>query len=127
MELKELILSTLQELNTRTVQEEKSVQAVQELQHQEDEVSSKIFEEAREVKEALIVPKVEEELPASLEQSPQNDDEIAYLEHTKERLLVLFEGLQAKETKEIEKKVDLVLRFLEFQLATIEDRLEAKQ
>ena len=116
MELKELILSTLEELDERIAEDS----AKAELQEQEDKVETEIFQEERESALLDEVPK-EQETPEVLHDS----DELAYLEHTKERLLVLFEGLQAQETKNLEAKLDITLNFLEFQLATIEDRLEA--
>jgi hypothetical protein len=52
-------------------------------------------------------------------------EEKIFLGDLKERLLVLFEGLQSPNNKQIEAKVDLILNFLEYLLATTEERLES--
>jgi len=53
------------------------------------------------------------------------DSELIFLNSLKERLLVLFEGFQAPNNSKIEAKVDMTLNFLEYALATIDER--AKQ
>jgi hypothetical protein len=50
-----------------------------------------------------------------------NDKE--FLLNLKERLLVLFEGLQSPNIVKLEQKLDLTLNFLEFALAEIEKKL----
>lgn len=52
------------------------------------------------------------------------DDEARILEGIRERLLVLFEGFQSPNNVQIEAKVDLTLNFFEYLLATIDNRLE---
>ena len=52
-------------------------------------------------------------------------DEIEYLKSLRERMLVLFEGLQSPQNKNIEDKLELTLNFLEYSLATIEERLKS--
>jgi hypothetical protein len=53
--------------------------------------------------------------------STSNDKE--FLFNLRERLLVLFEGLQSPNIINIEQKLDLTLNFLEFTLAQIEKKL----
>ena len=116
MELKELILSTLAELDEKIAED--GVKAQELLKEQEERVEAEIQDriEAESQKE--------EETKQPLE---ENSDEVAFLEHSRERMLVLFEGLQAEETKNIEAKLDITLNFLEYYLATIEDRLDEKK
>ncbi len=52
------------------------------------------------------------------------EDECRFLESVKERLLVLFEGFQSPNNTHIDAKVDLTLNFLEYLLATIDSRVE---
>ena len=52
------------------------------------------------------------------------DDEVRMLEGIRERLLVLFEGFQSPNNVNIEAKVDLTLNFFEYLLATIDNRLD---
>lgn len=51
-------------------------------------------------------------------------DEIEFLTLIKERVLVLFEGLNNFERGDIEARVELNLKFMEFLLANIEKRVE---
>jgi hypothetical protein len=97
MELKDVILSTLAEMDSSN----------------ENDVTD-VIEESIEKSDKKII----QETPASL------DDEERYLQNIKERLLVLFEGFQSPNNSQIEAKVDLTLNFLEYLLSTIETRLE---
>jgi hypothetical protein len=42
----------------------------------------------------------------------------------RERILVLFEGFQSPNNHRIEAKIDLTLNFLEYLLATLDERIE---
>ncbi|MDB2562893.1 hypothetical protein N9X61_04740 [Sulfurimonas sp.] len=114
MELKDVILSTLAEM--------------------EEEQVKPVPTPTYEVKETLTVKEVAAEKPLS---KPQNtsvettnqdvetcESEIKYLNSIKERLLVLFEGFQAPNNTNIEAKIDMTLNFLEYTLATIDSRVE---
>lgn len=50
--------------------------------------------------------------------------EAEFLNALKERILVLFEGLNAFDQGDIEARIELNLKFMEFLLASIDDRLE---
>lgn len=52
------------------------------------------------------------------------NDEKVFLNSVKERILVLFEGLNNFDKNDIEARVELSLKFIEFLLANIEKRLE---
>ena len=52
-------------------------------------------------------------------------NERVFLKGLLERTLVLFKGMQALEEKEAMKRLDLVARFLQYQLSTLEKRLES--
>lgn len=56
--------------------------------------------------------------------NPKTTDEQEFLIKLKERLLVLFEGFQATNNKNVEAKLDLTLGFLEYLLSLIEERIE---
>ena len=115
MELKELILSTLAELDEKIAED--GVKAQELLKEQEKRVEA-------EIQDRIEAESQKEETKQPLE---DNSDEVAFLEHSRERMLVLFKGLQAEETKNIEAKLDITLNFLEYYLATIEDRLDEKK
>ncbi|UOS60120.1 CiaD-like domain-containing protein [Helicobacter pylori] len=52
-------------------------------------------------------------------------NERVFLKGLLERTLVLFKGMQALEEKEALKRLDLVARFLQYQLSALEKRLES--
>jgi len=58
----------------------------------------------------------------SIENPPTSNDK-EFLLNLREKLLVLFEGLQSPNITHIEQKLDLTLNFLEFTLAQIEKKL----
>ncbi|CAI6148439.1 MAG: hypothetical protein SPLUMA2_SPLUMAMAG2_00211 [uncultured Sulfurimonas sp.] len=105
MELKDVILSTLAEM--------------EETHGVEDETTP------------IQTPKKEdffEETPQSEQVITQTtsttESELMYLNSIRERLLVLFEGFQAPNNSNIEAKVDMTLNFLEYTLATIDTRVK---
>ncbi|ASM37246.1 hypothetical protein CSF_1397 [Campylobacter sputorum bv. faecalis CCUG 20703] len=53
-----------------------------------------------------------------------NTKEQIFLQNTKERILVLFEGLNENTKGDISLRLDLTIKFLEFLLASIENRLD---
>ena len=109
MELKDVILSTLAEMeesHETVTSETKRVTTTTE-------------------KESFFEPSKEENSP--IYDAPQSvksfDSELIYLNSIRERLLVLFEGFQAPNNTNIEAKVDMTLNFLEYTLATIDERV----
>ena len=63
----------------------------------------------------------EEEESEEIENKSCKDKE--FLENLRERLLVLFEGLQSPNTDNLEIKLDVTLNFLEYLLVKIEEKL----
>ncbi|QOP45640.1 CiaD-like domain-containing protein [Sulfurimonas paralvinellae] len=103
MELKDVILSTLAEMEddapiTESIPKQENTQKVPQQQ------------------EPLIKTAAADE--SSVE------SELIYLNSIRERLLVLFEGFQAPNNANIEAKIDMTLNFLEYTLATIDARVE---
>jgi len=100
MELKDVILSTLQEL----------------------ESTKEKFDLP--LKQELSLLKTEEKsVETSNTLSPTHNEEV-FLENMRERIHVLFEGFQSPNNANIEAKVDLTLNFLEYLLSSIETRLK---
>ncbi len=102
MELKDVILSTLAEMEQGNTQEQTS-------------------ETSTPAKPMLKNDNMQEPKP-----QPEHSatDEALFLESVRERLLVLFEGFQSPNNTQIEAKVDLTLNFLEYLLSAIDARLE---
>ncbi|WP_198542491.1 CiaD-like domain-containing protein [Helicobacter pylori] len=84
------------------------------------ETQEKITEEKEEAKE-IITEEIAQENPT---QAPIPNERI-FLKNLLERTLVLFKGMQALEEKEALKRLDLVARFLQYQLSVLEKRLES--
>ncbi|MCD6433216.1 MAG: hypothetical protein J7L21_04170 [Sulfurimonas sp.] len=102
MELKDVILSTLAEM--------------------EDDPAEQI--PSFEKKEPQKIAKVEVKTLEEESEFTVLNSELVYLNSIRERLLVLFEGFQTPNNTNIEAKVDMTLNFLEYVLATIDSRVE---
>ena len=100
MELKDVILSTLAEM-----EEDAPLQEGENLESSDEKA---VIEENNDFDE----------------QNSSMQSELMYLNSIRERLLVLFEGFQAPNNSNIEAKVDMTLNFLEYTLATIDARVE---
>jgi len=101
MELKDVILSTLEEL-----------------EHAKEEISPLPQENTAHVNKLQTVSE------QKLNLSDTSHNEALFLENIKERIHVLFEGFQSPNNANIEAKVDLTLNFLEYLLSSIEARLK---
>ncbi|MGL2707342.1 CiaD-like domain-containing protein [Helicobacter pylori] len=84
------------------------------------ETQEKIAEEKEEAQGIII----EEITPKNPTQAPISNERV-FLKNLLERTLVLFQGMQALEEKEALKRLDLVARFLQYQLSVLEKRLES--
>ncbi|ANH45024.1 CiaD-like domain-containing protein [Helicobacter pylori] len=89
------------------------------------ETQEKITEENTEEKEEEAKGiTIEEITPKTPTQVPISNERV-FLKNLLERTLVLFQGMQALEEKEALKRLDLVARFLQYQLSVLEKRLES--
>lgn len=117
MELKEMILSTLKELEQSVPQEEK--QSLQPPRRPEMQGVEFQPEPLLEFAEEPNMLKVYDDEPTH-----EDDKHKQFYLNLRERILVLFEGFQSPNNKNIEAKIDLTLNFLEYLLATIDEQLE---
>ncbi len=101
MELKDVILSTLEELEHSKSESTADTTASSNTEN--------IPQEAAEDTNSHLL---------------SSHNEALFLENIKERIHVLFEGFQSPNNVNIEAKVDLTLNFLEFLLSSIETRLK---
>ncbi|MFP6116829.1 CiaD-like domain-containing protein [Helicobacter pylori] len=88
------------------------------------ETQEKIAEENTEEKEEaqeIIIEEITQENPTQV----LIPNERVFLKNLLERTLVLLKGMQALEEKEAMKRLDLVARFLQYQLSVLEKRLES--
>ncbi|WP_187947579.1 CiaD-like domain-containing protein [Helicobacter pylori] len=88
------------------------------------ETQEKIAEENTEEKEEAQEIIIEEITPQTPKQVPISNERV-FLKNLLERTLVLLKGMQALEEKEVLKRLDLVARFLQYQLSVLEKRLES--
>ncbi|GAA9839153.1 hypothetical protein VN0561_02880 [Helicobacter pylori] len=85
------------------------------------ETQEKITEEKEEELKEIITEEIAQENPTQA----LIPNERFFLKGLLERTLVLFKGMQALEEKEAMKRLDLVARFLQYQLSALEKRLES--
>ncbi|MGL2544256.1 CiaD-like domain-containing protein [Helicobacter pylori] len=88
------------------------------------ETQEKITEENTEEKEEAQEIITEEITPKTPKQAPISSERV-FLKNLLERTLVLLKGMQALEEKEALERLDLVARFLQYQLSVLEKRLES--
>ncbi|WP_162971452.1 CiaD-like domain-containing protein [Helicobacter pylori] len=89
------------------------------------ETQEKITEENTEEKEEEVPEIITEEIAQETPTQVLIPNERVFLKGLLERTLVLFKGIQALEEKEAMKRLDLVARFLQYQLSALEKRLES--
>ncbi|GAA8809763.1 hypothetical protein DUHN30_03370 [Helicobacter pylori] len=105
------------------------------------ETQEKITEEKEEESKEIITEGITQENPTQENPTQENPtqenptqenptqalipNERVFLKGLLERTLVLFKGMQALEAKEALKRLDLVARFLQYQLSALEKRLES--
>ncbi len=85
------------------------------------ETQEKITEEKEEELKEIITEEITPKNPTQV----LIPNERVFLKGLLERTLVLFKGMQALEEKEALKRLDLVARFLQYQLSALEKRLES--
>ncbi|MFP6027421.1 CiaD-like domain-containing protein [Helicobacter pylori] len=89
------------------------------------ETQEKITEEKEEEKEEEAPEIITEEITPQTPKQALIPNERVFLKNLLERTLVLLKGMQALEEKEAMKRLDLVARFLQYQLSVLEKRLES--
>ncbi|WQZ83461.1 hypothetical protein KVL55_00815 [Helicobacter pylori] len=89
------------------------------------ETQEKITEENTEEKEEEVPEIITEEIAQETPTQAPISNERVFLKNLLERTLVLLKGMQALEEKEALKRLDLVARFLQYQLSVLEKRLES--
>lgn len=110
MELKDVILSTLAEMED----------IKPDIDNKKVEDDFKPFIK----KEFKVEAKSETQTITTEAKESAVSSEMLFLTSLRERLLVLFEGFQAPNNTNIEAKIDLTLNFLEYVLVTIDTRVE---
>ncbi|MFP4332412.1 MAG: CiaD-like domain-containing protein, partial [Campylobacterales bacterium] len=131
MDMKDLVLSTLSYLEKSADEDSiakaeatsKSAPTIKEIPTQQleesqiEELKSKIDSKETEVAQ---------EIQPQENTMYENDKEelLRFMTTLRERILVLFEGLQSPNNRNIEAKIDLILNFLEYQLSLIDNKIE---
>ncbi|ECR2324619.1 2-oxoglutarate:acceptor oxidoreductase [Campylobacter coli] len=138
------ILKEQEELRKTQIQEDMPTVKLKEEpileQELEDKISMAKFEEEQKIQEEIKnldelnqenKEPVKEEavlqseiLNPSIIAEVQTLNEDIFLKHPRERILVLFEGLNSVKEENLEHRLQLTINFLEFLLANIEDKLK---
>lgn len=136
MELKDLILQTLDEVAKDPNKADENIESSKldsSLQQVESCVDSSRHSEPSKSKPTLPKTSIESSpvkngkiIPPNAQEFGLGQDSIVYLENLREKLLVLFEGLKMPELQDTQNKLDLVVRFLQYQLCVIDEILQKK-
>lgn len=118
MELKDVILSTLAEMEDNEITKKVLNSSIEPKKIEKTAINDLKLEPS------MQTPLLKEDRIKKEETSSLVDGELLFLNSLRERLLVLFEGFQAPNNTNIEAKVDMTLNFLEYSLATIDLRAE---
>ena len=129
MELKEAILQTLAEMDTNLKK------PLKEMKLERDELLDVLPTQEEPLKEVEVLKPYQRKIEKlnfkdveALKEILKKHylDEEKFLNALQERILVLFEGLQSPNNRNIENKVDMILNFLVFTLAIIDEKKNAK-
>ncbi|MFA6195202.1 MAG: hypothetical protein WC656_01000 [Sulfurimonas sp.] len=130
MELKDVILSTLAEMEDNEVTKKAlnnsyNFEVKEMIRPNLNHINTII---KKEIQIKPHIEEIQEEIYVEIKEASSiqtHESELMYLNSIRERLLVLFEGFQAPNNTNIEAKVDMTLNFLEYVLATIDNRVES--
>ncbi|EPI3058757.1 effector protein CiaD [Campylobacter upsaliensis] len=117
-------IETLEYDHLKTSQED-ILEQIQMAKFQEEQENLEINDEDETKGEPLKEELVEESeiLNPNIIAKVQSLNEDIFLKNLKERILVLFEGLNDTKKEDLDARLELTINFLEFLLANIEDRL----
>ncbi|MGN8537813.1 CiaD-like domain-containing protein [Helicobacter pylori] len=107
--------------NANTPLEPKNATKIETQEKITEENTEENTEEKEEESKEIITEEIVQETPT---QAPIPNERV-FLKGLLERTLVLFKGMRALEEKEALKRLDLVERFLQYQLSVLEKRLES--
>ncbi|EPE7069981.1 effector protein CiaD [Campylobacter upsaliensis] len=117
-------IETLEDDHLKTSQED-ILEQIQMAKFQEEQENLEINDEDETKGDPLKEELVEESeiLNPNIIAKVQSLNEDIFLKNLKERILVLFEGLNDTKKEDLDARLELTINFLEFLLANIEDRL----
>ncbi|EOZ3532228.1 2-oxoglutarate:acceptor oxidoreductase [Campylobacter upsaliensis] len=117
-------IEALEDDHLKTSQED-ILEQIQMAKFQEEQENLEINDEDETKGEPLKEELVEESeiLNPNIIAKVQSLNEDIFLKNLKERILVLFEGLNDTKKEDLDARLELTINFLEFLLANIEDRL----
>ncbi|WP_270969965.1 effector protein CiaD [Campylobacter upsaliensis] len=117
-------IEVLEDDHLKTSQED-ILEQIQMAKFQEEQENLEIDDEDKTKEEPLKEDLVEESeiLNPNIIAKVQSLNEDIFLKNLKERILVLFEGLNDTKKEDLDARLELTINFLEFLLANIEDRL----
>jgi len=122
-QLKEVILSTLEEIQESIPPQEEEKESLHVNSQKEIIEPFQTVSSEKEESKTLTKDNFFNEV-TSQKSTDSNESEVLFLNSLRERMLVLFEGFQAPNNTALEAKIDLTLNFLEYVLASIDTRLE---
>ncbi|MDL0107705.1 2-oxoglutarate:acceptor oxidoreductase [Campylobacter felis] len=112
-------IEVLEDDHLKTSQED-ILEQIQMAKFQEEQENLEISEQDETKKEPIEESEI---LNPNIIAKVQSLNEDIFLKNLKERILVLFEGLNDTKKEDLDARLELTINFLEFLLANIEDRL----
>ncbi|MCH5336160.1 MAG: 2-oxoglutarate:acceptor oxidoreductase [Campylobacter sp.] len=117
------------ELTSKEEVQKEEVQNTEQKQQKQEEVKEQKTEIEQQILDSNLKSEENEELSsevlnASVIMQMQNLGEDIFLKNLRERILVLFEGLNHIKKEDLEQRLNLTINFLEFLLASIEYKLK---
>jgi len=126
MELKDVILATLEEMeDTQSIEQSNKESIIVEKVTPKADSSTFMKNKIDTIESFIQKTELLEEVKKIDTTHKITETEIIYLNSIKERLLVLFEGFQSPDNLHLETKLDITLNFLEYILSTIELRINS--
>ncbi|MGL2791276.1 CiaD-like domain-containing protein [Helicobacter pylori] len=101
------------------------IETQEKITEEKEEEAPEIITKEIITKEIITKEIITEEIAQETPTQALIPNERVFLKGLLERTLVLFKGMQALEEKEAMKRLDLVARFLQYQLSALEKRLES--
>lgn len=130
MNLQDLAKKTIDEVSNEIEQQEVSFKEQGKEEKTEEKLTEPVYQ-VQEIQQKEQTHSQEEKVfePKLLQTQKEPDEAInisedIFLKNLRERILVLFEGLNTIKKDELEVKLGLTINFLEFLLANIEDKLK---
>ncbi len=85
-----------------------------------DSLKDTILQTINEIEESV---EIQEDTKSEKQVESTNETDIEFYTKLRERIIILFEGLQSPNINNLDKKLDLTINFLEYTLSVLDEKL----